>query len=209
MLCAVLLLGLSVAGCSRPAPVRPPTVPDVVEPAWLEAGSLDIRFTATHHDGPTAPRISQIHTVFTIAAGGRVQTMQTAQSTHDIVTSRTTWSGGTAIESAQLPGCGSAVTRVGVPASLAGWLAETFGPVDTATGAGWSISGSTASRPGSAAGTVERAPLTRLPERVTREVTARSGVVVSELANIEIQHIGTAAPTASLPSCGEPTRPGT
>lgn len=209
MLCALLLAGTGVAGCSSPAPVSPPTatVPDVMEPAWLRAGLLDLRFTTTHHDEATGPRTSRIHTVFTVGAGGRVLTMQTAQSSNGMVTSRTTWHGGTTIESAQLPGCTAAVTQVPVPAFLNGWLAETFGPVDTATAAGWSVSGSTASRPGSTDDTVEQVRLTPLPDRVAREVTT-TGTVVSEVTNIEIHRLDAVGPaTGLLPSCGRPSGP--
>jgi hypothetical protein len=213
MLCAALLLGLAVAGCTRPAaaPPAPPAlapVPDVVEPAWLEAGQLDLRFTVTHHDGQTGARTSQIHTVFTVAAGGRVRAMRTAQSANGVVTSFTTWNGGTTIESAQLPGCKPALTEVPIPASLPAWLAETFGPVNTATGAGWSVSGSTASRPGSSADTVEQAQLTRLPERATREVTTTTGAVVSEVTHIEVHHADPVEPAGDfLPPCGQSERP--
>lgn len=206
VLCVLLIAGLGVAGCSSPALVRPPAapVPDVMEPAWLQAGLLDVSFTATHHDEATGLRISRIQTVFALGPGGRVLTMQTAQSSNGIVTSHTTWRGGTTIESAQLPSCIAAATQVPVPASLGGWLAEAFGPVDKATGAGWSISGLTASRPGSTGDTVEQAQLTRLPERVTREVNSTTGTVVSEVTNIEIHRVDTVEPTTDLlPSCGQ------
>ena len=206
MFCALLLAGLGVAGCGSPAPVRPPvaTVPDVMEPGWLRAGLLDVRFTATRHGAASGPRTSQIHTVFALGVGGRVRTMQTAQSSNGIVTSRTTWRGGTTIESAQLPGCTAAVTQIPVPASLNGWLAEAFGPVDPATAAGWSVSGSTASRPGSTDDTVEQVRLTRLPERVTREVATATGTVVSEVTNIEIHRVDQVEPSTDvLPACGQ------
>jgi hypothetical protein len=173
-----------------------PAVPDVVDPGWRQPGELDIRFTVAK------PRTSiRVHAVLSLDDAGRVRALRTAQSADGVVAVRTDWTGGPTGTSASAPGCTTAAEPMDAPGSVAGWLAEPFGPVDAATAAGWTVDGETATRPGSLAETVERASLTPLATRVVREVERDSGAVVSEVSGITIRHTATGP---ALPSCGKP-----
>ena len=191
-----------MTACGNPAPaVRaspPAKVPDVIAPSWRQPGDLDIHFTVHK---PQAAGTFRVHAVLTVDATGRVTAMRTAQSSDGVVAMRTEWDGGPETTTASLPGCAATTEPARPPDSVAGWLAEPFGPVDTATAAGWTVADGSASRPGSTAETLERAPLTALSTRVVREVERSSGAIVTEVRDITVVHV-THAPKP--PACGAP-----
>ena len=92
-----------------------------------------------------------------------------------------------------------------MPSAVGDLLATMFDPVDSATATGWSVHGSTASRPGSTAGVVEETQPVPLPRRTPREVDSATGAVVGELTDIRIRHLdGPASAVPRLPSCSAP-----
>ncbi len=167
---------------------------------WLRPGRLDIRFTV----GGTAGAM-QVHTQLTIGPTGRPVAMRTIQSGDGLVASRSEWNGGSTITTTDYPGCRAEVNAIDVPSGVAGWLADPFGPVDPATGSGWTVADGVATRPGSSADTIEQAPLTSLNARTVREVNRRTGAVVNQVSTISIQHFPATAP--ALPPCGRPWQP--
>jgi hypothetical protein len=204
---ALLLTVTAVGACAAPASGHAPAgpVPDVLAAGWLRPGGLDIRFTVENHAAAGTAGAMQVHTVLTIGPAGRPTAMRTVQSGDGMVASRTQWSGGPTITTTDFPGCRADVEPIDVPSGVAGWLAEPFGPVDPATGGGWTVANGVATRPGSSADTIEQAPLTALDARTVREVNRRTGAVVNQVGAISIRHLDATGP--ALPACGAPWQP--
>lgn len=201
VLAVVAATVLTTTACSsspQSAPVSPAPVPDVIFPGWRQPGDLDIHFTVHK---PQAARTFQVHAVLTVDAAGRVSAMRTAQSSDGVVALRTEWDGGQETTTTRTPDCAPAAEPAQPPDSVADWLAEPFGPVDASTADGWTVAGDAATRPGSTAETLERAPLTALANRVVSEVDRNSGAVVTEVRDITVVHAKNATPP---PACGAP-----
>jgi hypothetical protein len=181
-----------LAGCTA-APAPAPF--DVIDPSWSRAGVLEVSWVADQSGEPTA----RLRTVVTLDADGRVSSMDTAEVSDGVVAYRGVWNRDGDSSIAEAPGCAAQTEPVDVPDRLPALLAEAFGPVDSATTDGWTVTDGVASRPGPGGDTVESVPLAPLDGRALTETENGTGRVVARTRDIAVR---TLAAAPALPACG-------